>query len=100
MLHSHSPVGNVDVMRAPAGDHSCTELFAAQPTWPVVALFKVAGNLRVHSILRVVNQRSRAQPHFIIEIRGDRLFLLVSTGGVAGKANLDRLDLADVSVSN
>src|SRR5690606_41175375 len=54
---SHSPVGDVNVMDSPAGDHACAELLTTQPTGPG----KNVGR-RMYPILGIVTQGRSPQP--------------------------------------
>ena len=86
---------NVQVVRAPAGDHAEGVGFNAQPAGPVG--YAVLG---VHAILGVRRLRCAAEPRLVVQIGGDQHFLLAATGRVNGQADLDGVQLADASVAD
>jgi hypothetical protein len=84
----------IDVVRAPAGDHAGTKLAAAEPPGAIVSF------LRVNAIDRVVDVRSFAEPHFVVEpVRRGR-GSLVAARGIAGQADFNALQVADASVAH
>ncbi len=94
VLGPHRPVGAVEVVGAPAGDHPGPELLAAQPARPVVAL------LRVDALLGVVDVRRRAEPRLVVQVLRHRHLGLLVARGVAGEADRHRLQLPDPPVAH
>jgi hypothetical protein len=48
----------------------------------------------------VVNVRSFAEPHLVVEAIRDRHEGLVAAGGIAGKTDFDALKIADAAVAD
>ena len=93
-IHAEAPLGDVDVMRAPVGDHAAAEFAGLAPVREGFAFadraeFVVEGH-----------ERGRAAPHVPVEAFGLRFFGVgVRRGGIAN-TNGDAFDLADDTVAN
>ena len=94
VLGVHAPVGRIDVVRAPAGDHACSELLHTEPARTIEPLE------RHHSIDGVRHIRRRAEPGVVVEVGGDRHRRWVAARGIAGQADLYMLHFADAAVAN
>jgi hypothetical protein len=87
-LRPHAPMRNVHMMRSPGGDHPKAIVINPQPT-RTAKIF-----LRMDAFFRVGREGRAAQPHFVIQIRRDRHFRLIISGGVCWQTHFDRVDLA------
>jgi hypothetical protein len=94
-LGAHAPVGDIHMMRAPAGDHAEAIGINAQPAGPIRDAV-----LRMHPFLGVGHFRRAAQPHLVVEVRRDGHFRLVVARGVHGQADLNGVQLAETSVAD
>ena len=68
---AHAPVGDIHVVRAPAGDHAQAVGVNAQPAGPVRDAV-----LRMHAVLGVGRLRRAAQPHLVVQVGRDGHLLL------------------------
>ena len=94
VLGVHTPVGGVDVVCSPAGDHAGAELLHAEPAGTVEA---VEGHDAVEG---VGDFGGRAEPCVVVEVGGDGHGGGVAACGVSGEADLDMFDLADAAVAD
>ena len=84
----------VDVVSAPTGDHAGAKLAAAQPSGPVVALW------RMHTIDGVIHRGRLTEPHVVVKSGGNRHWRLVAARRIAGQTHLHALEIADAAIAH
>src|SRR5690606_38214546 len=94
ILRSHAPVGNVNMVDAPSGDHAGAELLASQPSragkYVCLGMYPVKG---------VINPGSGTQPHFVVQVFGNGHFLRIPAGRIARQPYLYGVKLPDTTVA-
>ena len=83
----------IHVVRSPPSDHACSELLAAQPTWPTVV------GLRMDAFFGVDTLPASILANVVIQIFGDGHFGFNRPRGIAGQSDLDGLELSDASIA-
>ena len=91
-LLAEPPLGDIEMMRAPVGDHAPAVRRKLDPARTVADLFDV---LTVAARLVVGNDGRGSEPGGVVEVRGNRLCLAAAAGAVKPDADLDSGDIAD-----
>ena len=90
----HGPVGGIQVVGAPAGDHPGPELFAAEPARAGEVV------LRVHPFLGIVDHGRGAEPVIVIQVCRHRHGRLFVPRGIPREPDLDLFQLPYAAVSH
>jgi len=77
----HSPMGGIDVVCPPAGDHPAAVGITAQPSRPIITI------LRMHPLFSIIHIRRGAQPHIVVQIGRNRHLRLLSAARVRRQAD-------------
>ncbi len=84
----------VEVVRAPACDHSEAIRLAAKPPRPAIVL------LRMNALLGVERAWRRPEPAVVVQVFRHWLFGIVRLRGIDGQANFHAADVTETSTSN
>src|SRR5579859_2320241 len=96
---AHSPMGRIDMMSTPSGDHPGSKLFTSQPPRPACNTFRTC-ILCMHPIFRIINFRSSTQPRIVVQTCRDRHLDLIAAAGVTWQPDFYCLQFSDPSISN
>ena len=93
VLGAHAPVGDVEMVAAPAGDHAGAVVGNTEPTRPGADAV-----LGVHACLGIRGPGSRSEPHLVVQVLRHRHLRHRAATRVRAEPDLDRVEFPDPAV--